>query len=58
MTAYLAGRLNARRVSTSSLTRAATARLTHVVQGHRKADCATLGRQLSMPFNDALVAPG
>jgi len=59
MMAHLAACLNARPVLTGSRIRAATARLSHVVQGRKKTfGCATLGRQPSEPLNDTVAALG
>jgi hypothetical protein len=55
--AYMAARLDARRVSTGSHIRAATFRLAHVVT-ERKKRRVMLARQPSGPLNDTVAALG
>jgi hypothetical protein len=57
MMAYMAARLDARRVSTGSHIRAATFRLAHVVT-ERKKRRVMLARQPSGPLNDTVAALG
>jgi hypothetical protein len=54
MTAYVAVRLNARPVSTSSRIRAATLRLAHIVRERR----VMIARQPNGPLNDTVPALG
>jgi hypothetical protein len=57
MTAYVAAGPNALPVSTNSRMRAATAKLTPLVEQRRK-PCATVDRQPRGPFSGALAAHG
>jgi hypothetical protein len=57
MTAYVAARPNALPVSMNSHMRAATAKLTPLVEERRK-PCATVDRQPGGPFSGALAAHG
>jgi hypothetical protein len=57
MTAYVAARPNALPVSTNSHMRAATAKLTPLVEERGK-PCATVDRQPRGPFSGALAAHG